>query len=79
MSLAGVNLDTSFDGAFNLKVYFAGAEDVYPHVDQIPSKPDPEVQGTPDDFLAQKGEEAEKYRYQMKNKVGDNFCVTHRP
>eukprot|EP01127_Copromyxa_protea_P014324 TRINITY_DN3973_c0_g1_i1.p1 TRINITY_DN3973_c0_g1~~TRINITY_DN3973_c0_g1_i1.p1 ORF type:complete len:440 (-),score=80.36 TRINITY_DN3973_c0_g1_i1:37-1356(-) len=66
----GIDLGAaSLDGSFNLKVYLAGAKDVYPHVDQISSKVEPQVQGTPDDFLAEKANEIEKYQYQMKNKV----------
>lgn len=66
----GVDLATvGLDGSFNVKVYLAGAKDVYPHVNQLASKAEPAVQGSPDDFLAAKGDEVEKYRYQMKNKV----------
>lgn len=59
----------SLDGSFDLRVYLAGAKDVYPHINQIASGQAALVQGTPDDFLASKGDEVQKYRYQMKNKV----------
>lgn len=72
----GVDLSTvSLDGSFDVKVYLAGAKDVFPHVNQITSNPEPKVQGSPDDFLAQKGESAEKFRYQMKNKVEQGAFV----
>eukprot|EP01126_Amoeba_proteus_P058247 TRINITY_DN749_c0_g2_i5.p1 TRINITY_DN749_c0_g2~~TRINITY_DN749_c0_g2_i5.p1 ORF type:complete len:285 (-),score=45.28 TRINITY_DN749_c0_g2_i5:556-1410(-) len=57
-------------GAFDLRFYLAGAkQNAFPHIDQIPSTPTPIFVGNPDEFVTSKGEDSERYRYQMKNKV----------
>jgi len=65
----GSSLLGNLDGSVDLKVWFAGAKDVYPHVNQIASSPEPTVKGNPDDFLTSKGEAADEFRPQMKNKI----------
>jgi len=65
------------NGSVEIHTCLVKAKDVFPHVNQIPSSQKPHFEGTVDNFLASKGENVEKFRNQMFNKV--KLCTCRKP